>query len=231
MNKPKVIFFDAVGTLFGVRGSVGEVYRNLALEFGIDIAPQILDESFRASFKAAPVPVFPGVELNKIPEQEFAWWQDIAIATFTQAGILTKFKDFPFFFAKLYNHFATDQTWYVYGDVFPTLQLWQQQGVELGIISNFDTRLYKVLKKLDLAQFFTSITIASESGAAKPDSHIFLTALAKHNCLPQEAWHIGDSFQEDYHAAARMGIKSYWLNRFQPSIIGENQLHNLTTLG
>jgi putative hydrolase of the HAD superfamily len=231
MKRPKVIFFDAVGTLFGVRGSVGQVYRHIALEFGVDVAPACLEHSFRASFAEAPPLVFPGVESEQIPQQEFAWWEAIASSTFAKAGIIAEFKDFNAFFERLYAYFATEKPWYVYPDVVPTLQLWQQQGVELGIISNFDTRLYEVLKQLNLAQFFTSITIASLTGVAKPDSQIFLAALAKHKSLPKQAWHIGDSYSEDYQAATKLGMKSYWLNRFQPSVMGENQLHNLTTLG
>ncbi|MEO0490944.1 MAG: hydrolase, partial [Cyanobacteria bacterium J06659_2] len=30
MDYPKVIFLDAVGTVFGVRSSVGQIYRDLA---------------------------------------------------------------------------------------------------------------------------------------------------------------------------------------------------------
>ena len=43
MVQPKVIFLDAVGTLFGVKGSVGEVYREIAADFGVDVAASVLD--------------------------------------------------------------------------------------------------------------------------------------------------------------------------------------------
>ncbi len=29
---PKVIFLDAMGTLFGIKGSVGEIYRAIAID-------------------------------------------------------------------------------------------------------------------------------------------------------------------------------------------------------
>jgi putative hydrolase of the HAD superfamily len=230
MEKPTVIFFDAVGTLFGVRGSVGEVYRSLALEFGIKVDTITLEHAFRDSFQAASPPVFPGVEPEKIPQQEFAWWKAIATSTFAKVGKLEQFADFECFFDRLYAHFATQKPWFVYPDVVPTLQNWQQQGVELGIISNFDTRLYPVLKQLDLEQFFTSITISSLVGAAKPAREIFGAALAKHGCPPEQAWHIGDSLTQDYRGAKQVGIKSFWLNRFQPVGIAENQLPNLSSL-
>lgn len=40
MKKPKVIFLDAVGTLFGVKGSVGTVYSQIAQDFGVEVSPK-----------------------------------------------------------------------------------------------------------------------------------------------------------------------------------------------
>jgi putative hydrolase of the HAD superfamily len=73
--------------------------------------------------------------------------------------------------------------------------------------------LYSVLEALDLSQFFTSITISTEVGAAKPDPQIFEIALKKHNISSQSALHIGDSWQEDYQGAIAAGLKAIWLRR------------------
>ncbi len=37
MEKPQVIFLDAVGTLFGVKGSVGAIYSQIAADFGVEV--------------------------------------------------------------------------------------------------------------------------------------------------------------------------------------------------
>ena len=95
----------------------------------------------------------------------------------------------------------------------PALKHWRQLGIELGVLSNFDSRLYHVLQALELAQFFTSITISTQVGAAKPDPLIFTNGLNKHHCPPQSAWHIGDSLQEDYHGAKAAGLRAIWLQR------------------
>ena len=85
----------------------------------------------------------------------------------------------------------------------------------MGVISNFDSRIYQVLELLGLKNFFSSITISSAVGAAKPDRKIFTTALDKHNSIAQQAWHIGDSFKEDYYGAKAAGIKSFLLQRLK----------------
>lgn len=233
MEQPKVIFLDAVGTLFGVKGSVGEIYSAIALaEARIDVSAENLDRAFVQSFKTAKPPVFHGIEVENIPQMEFEWWEAIARDTFTRVGIMAKFSDFGAFFRKLYDYFASERPWYIYPDVIPALQIWQEKGIELGIISNFDTRLDKVLELLELKQFFHTVTISSMAGSAKPDSQIFLTALAKHNCQSEEVWHIGDSLNEDYRGAQAIGIKPFLLDRSKSlSIVREDRLHNLMELG
>lgn len=211
--RPKVIFFDAVGTLFGIRGTVGQIYGEIAKSFGVEVSAPVLDRAFKESFLSAPPAAFPNAEPTDIPPLEFEWWERVATNTFQKAGVHSQFLDFSGFFVELYAHFATSQPWVLYPEVIPTLERCQAAGIELGVLSNFDSRLYSVLKELNLADFFTSVTISTEVGAAKPDPKIFAVALAKHNCPPQSAWHIGDSRSDDYEGANAAGLRGYWLTR------------------
>ncbi|MEG4025781.1 MULTISPECIES: HAD-IA family hydrolase [unclassified Microcoleus] len=217
----EVIFLDAAGTLFDVRGSVGEIYGQLANSFGVTVNSQELNAAFSQSFGSASPMAFPGIELAKIPQLEFEWWQAVATKAFQIAGVYHQFSDFPKFFAELYAHFATAEPWFVYPDVFPALNKWQQQGIELAVVSNFDSRIYAVLKALNLADYFRSVTISTEVGAAKPQSQIFAAALQKHNCIAEKALHIGDSFKADYCGAKNAGLNAIWLNRQQEKIDSE----------
>ena len=211
--QPKVIFFDAVGTLFGVRDSVGEVYRQIASQFGVDIAAEVLDRAFTDSFRTAPPCTFPGADPKKIPTLEFEWWELVAFRTFQKAGVLEQISYWAGFFRQLYDRFATAEAWFVYADIPSTLERYQTLGIELGVLSNFDSRLRSVLQELELADFFSSVTISSEVGAAKPDPLIFAAALAKHSCAPQQAWHIGDSRRDDYEGANAAGLRGILVER------------------
>jgi putative hydrolase of the HAD superfamily len=212
-QKPKVIFLDAVGTLFGVRGSVGEVYSAIAHQHRVQVPAETLDTAFLKAFAAAKPPVFPGSGPEEIPQCEFEWWRVIALRTFQNAGVLSQFIDFNDFFDELYNYFATAEPWFIYPDVLPALEKWQRLGIELGILSNFDSRIYLVLKALKLEGFFTSVTISTEAGFAKPDPKIFAVALQKHECDAKDAWHIGDSRKEDYQGAKAAGLRGILLER------------------
>jgi putative hydrolase of the HAD superfamily len=212
-NLPEVIFLDAVGTLFGVRDSVGDIYSQVASQHGVTAAPEALNQHFYAAFRNAPPCTFPGVVGADIPQREYQWWREINRQTFTAAGLWEEFRDFDAFFQDLYQYFATPAAWYVYPDVIPALKQWQQSGVQLGILSNFDSRLYTVLKVLGLSPYFSTITISTEVGAAKPQASTFMTALAKYQCSPQSAWHIGDSWEDDIVGATSVGMAALWLDR------------------
>lgn len=213
MSFPKVIFFDAVGTLFGVRGSVGEIYGEMAQQFGVRADREALNQAFFRAFRQASPMAFPGVDAAEVPAHEFAWWRQIAFQSFQQVGAIAQFTDFSAFFTALYDHFKTADPWYVYPDTIATLTQWRDRGVQLGVLSNFDSRLYPVLSALGLADFFHSVTISTEVGAAKPNPLVFQSALEKHGCLPAAAWHVGDSYQEDYLGAKEAGLRAIWLKR------------------
>jgi putative hydrolase of the HAD superfamily len=74
-----------------------------------------------------------------------------------------------------------------------------------------------VLQSLELSSYFSSVTISTQAHVAKPDPQIFAMALAKHNCPPEAAWHIGDSLVEDYQGAKAAGLRGIWINREKTS--------------
>lgn len=212
-SQPQVIFFDAVGTLFGVKGSVGDIYAELARPYGVHGDAAAIDSAFYQAFKAAPPMAFPGVDVYSIPAREFEWWKAIAQQTFQSVGVLEQFTHFDHFFDNLYEHFATADPWFLYDDTLKTLIHYKNQGVPMGIVSNFDSRIHRVLLALELAGFFDSITVSTDVGVAKPHGQIFEAALEKHRCTPDQAWHIGDSLKEDYEGATSAGLRGILLQR------------------
>ena len=210
---PKVIYLDAFGTLFGVKGSVGEIYSKLARQAGVMTNPQAVNRAFYQSFAAAERMAFPGVEPEAIPALEYRWWEAIVSETFERVGALEKFTHFDQFYSHLYDYFETAAPWQVYPDTLPSLARWQSMGIELGVISNFDSRLPRVLDVLGLSNYFQTVTLSTEVGAAKPAAKIFQVALAKHNCPANLAWHIGDSEAEDYAGAKTVGLRAILVAR------------------
>jgi len=137
MQRPKVIFLDAVGTLFGVK-AVWARSIEMAQRFGVQVSDSTLDQAFLRSFPAAP-PIFPGTPADEIPECEFEWWNIVALHISTSRRPRPILRLFCFFYRTLYSlrHW---RTLVCLSDV-PALEHWQQLGIELGAVK-FDSRLY-----------------------------------------------------------------------------------------
>lgn len=217
MTLPKIIFFDAVGTLFGVRSTVGEIYAQFAAQAGLEVDAQQLNIAFIQSFRTAPRAAFaqftPKLTPQDLPYLEYDWWRTVAQRSFERVGALEQLPDFDAFFRPLFTYFETAAPWIIYPETLTTLEMLKTLEIELAIISNFDSRLYSVLQALGIAHWFQSVTISTQVGAAKPDAAIFEVAIAKHPYLPTQAWHVGDSWSEDYEGATAAGLQGIWLNR------------------
>lgn len=212
-TRPKVIFLDAVGTLFGVRGSVGEIYGRFARQFGVEAPDAAINDAFYDTFQATPEAAFPGADRHELPNLEYQWWRSIAARTFQAVGVLDQFDSFDDFFEVAFWYFSTAEAWDVYPDTRPALDAWTRQGIPLGLISNFDTRIYTVLDCLGLSDYFASITLSTEVGAAKPARQAFEAALHRHGVIPAEAWHVGDGKRADVEGARAIGIQAIHLDR------------------
>src|SRR5262249_6594827 len=167
MYKLKVIFFDAVGTLIETRGSVGDIYSRVASEFGFEAEPSVLQQNFARSFRQQPPLAFPpGTPDAELAELEKGWWRNLVNAVFADLGSFPRFDEF---FDDVFERFRGREFWRVYDDVEPALTALKQRGIQLGVISNFDSRLYDVLRACALDRFFDSVNISTRVGAAKPD--------------------------------------------------------------
>jgi len=218
MSRIKVVFFDAAGTLFHVKGSVADVYLSYAEPYGVRRTPQLLEAviaAFQRAFRDAPPPIFSVIEPTEIKRCERLWWFDIVHNVFYRVGMFEGFDDY---FDKVFQAFDGPNQWVLYQETLGVLKALKEQGFELGIISNFDTRLFNVLRGLGLADLFDTVTISSLARAAKPAPQIFRVALGKHAVDPDEALHVGDSMRDDFQGASQAGLSAVLVDRSQSDV-------------
>jgi putative hydrolase of the HAD superfamily len=218
----RAAFFDAAGTLFEPREPVGRTYARLAHDFGLDAPEDAVAAGFRRAFGAAPGLAFGlGLRRDELRRLEREWWRRRVGETFAAIG---KFPDFDAYFDALFAHFADPGHWVEDLEAAPTLQRLKDDGLKLGVISNFDYRLYRILDGLDLTRYFDSITISSEAGYAKPRREVYDAALSRAGVTARDAMHIGDSEPLDFVPAAAVGMAAVLIDREQkqaaPSIVG-----------
>jgi putative hydrolase of the HAD superfamily len=209
----KTVFFDAAGTLFETRRPVGDFYADVARDFGADVSGKAVSAAFSHSFGSAPGLAFgPGRPTQERRRLEREWWRERVAQTFAS---LHQFDDFDGYFAALFEFFGDPANWVVYDDVIPALEELRGAGLRLGVISNFDARLYRILEGLGLERFFESVTISSEAGYAKPAPELFNFALAAIGAVPDEALHVGDAPHLDVAGANAAGIEAVLIRRPQ----------------
>jgi putative hydrolase of the HAD superfamily len=214
-----VVFFDAAGTLFGVKGSVADIYLRHAEKYGVKQSAETraaISSAFHRAFDEAPPPVFAVHDPAQIKRCERLWWFDIVHHVFYRVGM---FDGFDEYFEEVFQAFGGPEYWSLFPDTTSVLKQLKDRGIEIGIISNFDSRLFNILRGLGLSDLFDTVTIASLAHAAKPSPKIFELALAKHAVDPVEALHVGDSLKDDVGGAAAAGLHAVHLSRSQPGSI------------
>jgi putative hydrolase of the HAD superfamily len=200
----KAVFFDAAGTLFEAREPVGHTYARIARQHGLRAADATVSAGFRRAFSSTPGLAFgPCRDPAEIRRLEREWWYGLVRRSFEGLG---EFDNFDAFFDELFAYFGDPAHWEALPEAALVLQRLKDQELPLGIISNFDWRLYGILEGLGLRRFFDTVTISSEAGYAKPAREIFAAALSSLDVKAAEAAHIGDSMQMDVVGAQDAGL-------------------------
>jgi putative hydrolase of the HAD superfamily len=218
---PKVIFFDAAGTLMYLPRSVGHHYADVAASCGFALDPVALDRAFHQAWKAMP-PRSVTPDGSPQPDDDKGWWRELvrlvlhdaadAAAPSVLADSRGKF-DFEGYFDVVYDHFARPGIWQAFAEVKYVLAQLRRRNIRLGVISNFDRRLFANLEDLGISEFFDHVTISSEVGADKPHQRIYQRALAAFGVSASDALHVGDDPVRDWAGAEAAGLRVFRLQR------------------
>jgi len=215
--KFRAVLFDAAETLFTTRGSVGLIYSNVARKYGSSASPEAIQESFRTHFKGAgPLS----------PEDQKRWWKHIVHQVFDDVGMVKHFDDF---FDEVYETFRDSQGWVLFPETLDVLQELKNRRLRLGVISNFDDRIYKVMESLHIRHFFDAVVLSSETGYSKPDRGIFVAAVDAIGLPVSDILLVGDSLEDDVEAGIRVGLTSVLIDRTE-SHLDQKHLQRITSL-
>jgi len=197
----RAVLFDAAETLFTTRGSVGEIYASVARKYGSQASTEHIQAAFLKNFQGAG-------PLTAASQKR--WWRDIVYRVFTDVGMVENFEEF---FNEVYDRFRDSQGWVLFPETLSVLEQLRERRLKLGIISNFDSRIYSVMESLGIRHFFDAIVLSSETGYCKPDPQIFAAAASAIGVPPSEALFIGDNPEDDVEAAIRAGFSALLIDR------------------
>ena len=213
-NPPRVIFFDAAGTLFHLPKGVGYHYALVGRHLGLTIDSAALDRAFAKVWREMPARAATGTPRD---DDDKGWWRTLVNRVLDETAPTTSALDRDAFFTAAYDHFAEADVWELYPEVFDVLNELRAR-FQLAIISNFDGRLHVILERLGLAGYFSPVVISSEVGADKPDELIYRRALKLADKTAPEALHVGDDPVRDWEGASAAGIPIFKLDRPRNSL-------------
>jgi putative hydrolase of the HAD superfamily len=195
----RAVTLDVGGTLVRPWPSVGHVYAELAAPFGYaGIEPGRLNEAFGRAW-----------EQRGDFDYSRAAWRGLVTESFGALEIEVSEECF----AGIYEGFGRARTWREYDDVRPALAALTEQGIRLGIISNWDERLRPLLAEMGLLEKVEAVVVSQEIGARKPARESFAAAARLIGFSPGEILHVGDSRREDFEGARAAGFEALWLCR------------------
>lgn len=113
----------------------------------------------------------------------------------------------------VYEEFGDASRWRAWPDVRPAFERLRSEGVLVGIVSNWDSRLEGILKGLGLDEVIDDVVSSAAVGLRKPDPRIFITACERLGVDPRACAHVGDHYYADVLGARVTGIHPVLIDR------------------
>lgn len=226
----KAILLDAVGTLIHPEPCVEEAYRAAGLRQGLDLPADVVRERFRSAIAADASPAGSNVPLDDAvfrtdAEHEQQRWRRIVHAIFPNAPAAETL------YQSLWDHFARSENWRSEAELQELTTALTRQGYQLGVASNFDSRLRAMSGKLLPAPLREQLFISAEIGWRKPAVPFYRHVERTLQLAPQEILLVGDDLLNDYLAPRAAGWQAFYLGSAPPDQVPqEHQLRRLMDL-
>ena len=106
----------------------------------------------------------------------------------------------------MYAEFTDLANYALFDDVIPVLERLRSAGLTLGIVSNFEEWLERLLERLGVRELFDVRVISGIEGVEKPDPRIFLLAMDRAGVEPTRSVYVGDNPALDIEPALAVGM-------------------------
>jgi putative hydrolase of the HAD superfamily len=209
----RAIFFDAGETLLYPHPSFAEVFSEVLREEGQAVEPATVQQVVTAySYRfTEALRSGEGRLWSTSSERSRRMWRGVYDTFLTEVGAPPEAHDH--LFERLYARFSDLATYRLHLDAPSVLDRLRKTDLILGLISNFEAWLERLLESLEVAHYFDVTVISGIEGVEKPDREIFRIALERAGVDPHEAVYVGDHPFFDAQAAGEAGLLPVLIDR------------------
>ncbi|MEW4451510.1 HAD-IA family hydrolase [Bremerella sp. JC817] len=209
-----MILLDAVGTIIFPSPSVASAYQAAGRLAGINLDETTIRHRFREAIRRYSVQSFQTERGQSEPARTNETTERLRWQAIVQHVLSPPADRFEEVFDCLWNHFGQPENWQPFDDVSPALAILQSAGFQLGIASNFDSRLRPIVERY-LGSFDLQLFISSEVGWVKPAPAFYQTVQSQVGIPVDQLFLIGDDLENDVVAPKREGWQAAYLSRKQ----------------
>jgi putative hydrolase of the HAD superfamily len=204
------VFFDVGNTLLYPYPSVSEVCRQVLAEAGherdldlIDSYLPLVDAYYEDRYRADDT-----FWTNE--EETSSVWVGMYSLLCRKLGIDDEAVDLA---RRVYDEFGRSSRWRLYDDVVPAFRRLRDRGLRIGLISNWDGRLVRLMGELGVGGMLDAIVSSADVGLRKPDPRIFELACDRVGVSTADAAHVGDHQYADVLGATAAGMRAVLIDR------------------
>jgi len=227
----KAVFFDFMGTLARFMPEQEDLLVRSAATFGITISLQDARRGFASAADWWNRQLFTFPLDQRSDKQKLDLYREFDNRVMRGAGVNASGE----IAYQVFRHIMSENRHArlaTYDDVVPALQELQRRGVTLGVVSNMDRSLPRILLRLGIDGYFPVVVSSGEVGISKPDPGLFLAAIARAEMLPGDAVYVGDQYENDVVGARNAGLFSLLIDRYDllPQALDATRIRSLAEI-
>jgi putative hydrolase of the HAD superfamily len=203
------VFFDAGETLVHPHPSFTELLLALLRAEGHDVGQADVRVNAAIVARHFQKAADQGLLWTTSPERSKAFWLGVYGEFLTALGIA----DTDGLAVRLYTQFTDLSNYRLFPDVLPVLRNLKGAGLLLGVISNFEEWLGRLLARLGVDGLLDLQVVSGVEGVEKPDPAIFELALERAGLTADECVYVGDSPAFDTAPAEALGMRGVLVDR------------------
>ena len=203
------VFFDAGETLVHPSPTFPDLFATILRREGHEVDPETIRSRTHVVFDRFRLAAENHELWTTSPERSRRFWHDVYAIFLRDLGI----PDGNGLVDVVYREFTDVANYALFEDVPPVLDHLREAGLVLGVVSNFEAWLERLLEVLGVRPSFDVRVISGVEGIEKPDPRIFELAMERAGVEPSASVYVGDNPELDIAPALALGMFPVLIDR------------------